>query len=171
MKIGEGVINMEFFDKLGEAARSLTEKAGDSLEINRLNGEIAIEKGNIQCYQRELGEYYWAKFAVGEKLDEEAMLICDKVVNSQDRIRQYMFDIEKVKKEREAVLDERVKAKAWEEEITEQSEDETVQDKTEAVFSENHEKATEWPQFCPNCGGGVKAGQRFCMFCGAEIKG
>lgn len=162
---------MDLLDKLGEAARNLTEKAGDSLEINRLNGEIAIEKGNIQCYQRELGEHYWAKFAVGEKLDQEAMLICDKVVTSQDRIRQLMVDIDKVKKEREAILDERAKAKALQDEKAEQSLEETTQDETEAVTDGNSEKTTEWPQFCPNCGGGVKTGQRFCMFCGAEIKG
>lgn len=171
LNIGEGARNMDFFDKLGEAARSLTEKAGDSLEINRLNGEIAIEKGNIQCYQRELGEYYWAKFAVGEKLDEEAMLICDKVVTSQDRIRQFMLDIDKVKSEREIIQDERAKAKVLQDEKAEQSIEETTQGKTETVLNENLEKTTEWPQFCPNCGGGVKAGQRFCMFCGAEIKG
>ncbi len=164
---------MDFFDKLGEAARSLTEKAGDSLEINRLNGEIAIEKGNIQCYQRELGEHYWAKFAVGEKLDEEAMLICDKVVISQDRMRQLMLDIEKVKKERETVLDERAKARELQEEKEElHQEGEMSQDKVAEWPNETANKAgAELPKFCANCGGAVKEGQRFCMFCGAEMKG
>ncbi len=154
---------MDFFDRLAASARNLTEKAGDSLEINRLNGEIAIEKGNIQCYQRELGEYYLAKFTVGEKLDDEAMLICDKVVVSQDRIRQLLLDIEKVKQEREAVLEERVKTKQEEEDQLE------IAGATlpEAV---PEEKKTVWPKFCPQCGGAVQEKQRFCMFCGAEIK-
>ena len=163
---------MDFFDKLGEAARSLTEKAGDSLEINRLNGEIAIEKGNIQCYQRELGEHYWAKFAVGEKLDEEAMLICDKVVVSQDHIRQLMLDIDKVKRERETILDERAKAKELQMEKEESPKAETTQDKVVEEINETADKdGVEKPRFCANCGGGIKEGQRFCMFCGAEMKG
>lgn len=163
---------MDFFDKLGEAARSLTEKAGDSLEINRLNGEIAIEKGNIQCYQRELGEHYWAKFAVGEKLDEEAMLICDKVVVSQDHIRQLMLDIDKVKKERETILDERAKAKELQVENEDHIQGGKIQDKVSELPNETGDKdGMNWPKFCANCGGTMKEGQRFCMFCGAEIKG
>lgn len=161
---------MDFFDKLGEAARNLTEKAGDGLEANRLNGEIAIEKGNIQCFQRELGEHYWAKFVVGEKLDEEAMLICDKVVVSQDHIRQLEIDIEKIKKEREAVLAERAKAKQAEVGEEQPKEEGSVEEK-EPVIAEVREKKTDGqPRFCANCGGAIKAEQRFCMFCGAEVK-
>lgn len=165
---------MDFFDKLGEAARNLTEKAGDSLEINRLTGEISIEKGNIQYYHRELGEHYWAKFAVGEKLDDEAMLICDKVVVSQDRIRQLEIEIEKIKKEREATQEERAKAKRSqqeEEKETEQPKAEEPEDKDSAVLTETIQgEADEWPRYCHNCGGAIKEGQRFCIFCGAEVK-
>ncbi|MDD3394983.1 MAG: hypothetical protein PHG19_10130 [Anaerotignum sp.] len=161
---------MDFFDKLGEAARNLTEKAGDGLETNRLNGEIAIEKGNIQCFQRELGEHYWAKFVVGEKLDEEAMLICDKVVVSQDRIRQMEIDIEKIKKEREAVLAERTKAKQTETEEEQPKEEGFVEGKEPVLAEERDKKADGKPRFCANCGGAIKAEQRFCMFCGAEVK-
>ncbi len=162
---------MDLFDKLGEAARSLTEKAGDSLEINRLSGEISIEKGNIQYYQRELGEHYWAKFAVGEKLDDEAMLICDKVVVSQDRIRQIEMDIEKIKKEREAILEERAKAKRSQLEKEEQAQSDISQADECAFAEEIAEKTEQGPKFCPNCGGALKEGQRFCIFCGTDVMG
>ncbi|MDD4844564.1 MAG: hypothetical protein PHU31_09565 [Anaerotignum sp.] len=162
---------MDLFDKLGEAARSLTEKAGDSLEINRLSGEVSIEKGNIQYYQRELGEHYWAKFAVGEKLDDEAMLICDKVVVSQDRIRQIEMDIEKIKKEREAILEERAKAKRSQLEKEEQAKSEIPQAEEAAFTEASEEKTEDGPKFCPNCGGALKEGQRFCIFCGADVTG
>ncbi|WP_304509877.1 zinc ribbon domain-containing protein [Anaerotignum sp.] len=166
---------MDFFDKLGEAARNLTEKAGDSLEINRLTGEISIEKGNVQYYHKELGEHYWAKFAVGEKLDDEAMLICDKVVVSQDRIRHLEIEIEKIKKEREAIQEERAKTKRphqeEEEKETEQPKVEEPQDKDAEVLVEAvAEQTEEWPRYCHNCGGAIKEGQRFCIFCGAEVK-
>lgn len=166
---------MDFFDKLGEAARNLTEKAGDSLEINRLAGEISIEKGNIQYYHKELGEHYWAKFAVGDKLDDEAMLICDKVVVSQDRIRQLEIEIEKIKKEREVVQEERAKVRRTQQE---EEEKETEQPKVEESQDEDapvligtvEEKTEEWPRYCHNCGGAIKEGQRFCIFCGTEVK-
>lgn len=93
---------MAFFDKLSEVAKNVTERAADGLETNRLTGDVALEKGNIQCYQRELGEFYWAKFALGEKLDDEAMLICDKIVVAQERIRSLEAQIEQIKAEREA---------------------------------------------------------------------
>ena len=60
---------MAFFDKLGEMTKIVSEKANDSLATNNLISEINLTKGNIQALQRELGEHYWAKFAVGEKLD------------------------------------------------------------------------------------------------------
>ncbi|WMI81399.1 hypothetical protein [Anaerotignum sp. MB30-C6] len=163
---------MDFFERIGEVAKNLTEKAGDSLEINRLTGEISLEKGNIQCYQRELGQYFWAKFAVGEKLDDEAMLICDKIVVSQDRMRQLELEIENIKKEREMILEERVKAKVAEVDSNEaQSTEERPQEVIDATASQViEEKVEEGPKYCANCGGGIKQGQRFCIFCGAEVK-
>ena len=48
---------MAFFDKLGEMAKNVSEKASDSLETNKLISEINLTKGNIQALQRELGEF------------------------------------------------------------------------------------------------------------------
>ncbi|MBR3910153.1 MAG: hypothetical protein IKJ54_02510, partial [Anaerotignum sp.] len=103
---------MAFFDKLGEMAKNVSEKASDSLETNKLISEINLTKGNIQALQRELGEYYWAKFAVGEKLDDEAMLICDKIVLAQDKIKVLEGQISQIKAEGEARKAEREAEKA-----------------------------------------------------------
>ncbi|WP_352399578.1 hypothetical protein [Anaerotignum sp.] len=164
---------MDLFEKIGEVAKNLSEKAGDSLEINRLNGEISIEKGNIQCYQRELGEYYWAKFATGEKLDDEAMLICDKIVVSQDRMRALDLQIEKIKSEREQILEERTKGKELfvQSDQPEPNLDGQPTSSVKNIFDEDlPEEKIVRPLFCYNCGGGIKEGQRFCIFCGAETK-
>mgnify|MGYP006917985695 CR=1 FL=1 len=71
---------------LKEMAKTVSEKTNDSLEINKLIGEINLTKGNIQSFQRELGEHFWAKFVTGEQFDDEAMMICDKIVAAQDKI-------------------------------------------------------------------------------------
>lgn len=91
---------MAFLDKLGELARTAADKANDGLEINRINSDIVIQKGNINEYQRELGMYYWAKFVMGDQLDEEATAICDKIVKAQDRIKELEAEIEQVKADR-----------------------------------------------------------------------
>ena len=39
---------MAFFDRLNEMAKTVSEKTNDSLEINKLIGEINLTKGNIQ---------------------------------------------------------------------------------------------------------------------------
>ena len=103
---------MAFFDKLGEMTKIVSEKANDSLATNNLIAEINLTKGNIQALQRELGEFYWAKFAVGEKLDDEAMFICDKIVLAQDKIKLLENQIEQIKAEGEARKAERAAAKA-----------------------------------------------------------
>ena len=103
---------MAFFDKLGEMTKIVSEKANDSLATNNLIAEINLTKGNIQALQRELGEFYWAKFAVGEKLDDEAMFICDKIVLAHDKIKLLENQIGQIKAEGEARKAERAAAKA-----------------------------------------------------------
>ena len=44
---------MAFFDKLNEMAKTVSEKANDSLETNKLISEINITKGNIQFRFRQ----------------------------------------------------------------------------------------------------------------------
>lgn len=105
---------MAFLDKLGELARTAADKANDGLEINRINSDIVIQKGNINEYQRELGMYYWARFVMRDQLDEEATAICDKIVKAQDRIKELEAEIEQVKADREAEKAERAEQKRLE---------------------------------------------------------
>ena len=106
---------MAFFDKLGEMTKIVSEKATDSIATNNLVAEINLTKGNIQALQRELGEHYWAKFAVGEQLDDEAMFICDKIVLAHDKIKVLEGQIgrskQKAKRERQNVLQKKLKRK------------------------------------------------------------
>lgn len=147
---------MAFLDKLGEVAKNVSEKANDSFETNRLTGDIALQKGNIQVYQRELGEYYWAKFAVGEQLDSEAMLICDKIVAAQDKIRELEAQIAQIKVDREAERAERKAAKATEEEAAQ-----TTPEEANRVASVTH---------CRECGAALAEGQKFCGSCGKSVE-
>lgn len=59
---------MAFFDRLNEMAKTVSEKTNDSLEINKLIGEINLTKGNIQSFQRELASISGRNLSQGSSL-------------------------------------------------------------------------------------------------------
>ena len=153
---------MAFFDKLGEMTKIVSEKASDSLATNNLIAEINLTKGNIQALQRELGEFYWAKFAVGEKLDDEAMFICDKIVLAQDKIKVLENQIEQIKAEGEARKAERAAEKA-EKKAAEEAE--KAAEKVEEAEKAAEKAGIEKP-VCRGCGADLAEGVKFCGQCG-----
>ena len=153
---------MAFFDKLNEMTKIVSEKASDSLATNNLVAEINLTKGNIQALQRELGEFYWAKFAVGEKLDDEAMFICDKIVLAHDKIKVLENQIEQIKAEGEARKAERAAEKA-EKEAAEEAE--KAAEKVEEAEKAAEKAGIEKP-VCTGCGAELTEGVKFCSQCG-----
>ena len=145
---------MAFFDKLGEMTKIVSEKASDSLETNKLVSEINLTKGNIQALQRELGEFYWAKFAVGEKLDDEAMLICDKIILAQDKIKVLEGQIGQIKAESEARKAERAAVKA----------------EQKAAEKAAEKAGIEREPVCAGCGAALAEGVKFCGECGKPVE-
>ena len=143
---------MAFFDRLNEMAKTVSEKTNDSLEINKLIGEINLTKGNIQSFQRELGEHFWAKFVTGEQFDEEAMMICDKIVAAQDKIHGMEAQIAQIKAEGEARKAEREAERA------------------ERKAAERAGIEKEPVPVCAECGAVLAEGQKFCGECGKPVE-
>ncbi len=156
---------MAFFDKLGEMTKIVSEKANDSLATNNLIAEINLTKGNIQALQRELGEFYWAKFAVGEKLEDEAMFICDKIVLAQDKIKVLENQIEQIKAEGEARKAERAAAKA-EQKAAEEAE--KAAEKAEEAEKAAEKAGIEKP-VCEGCGADLAENVKFCGQCDTPV--
>lgn len=142
---------MAFLDKLGEFAKNAADKANDGLEINRINSDITVQKGNISAYQRELGLYYWDKFVAGEILEQPAMDICQKIILAQENIVSLESEIEKIKIDRQIEKEERAQQKKAEKEQQKLAEQE------------------ETPAFCQNCGMALTKGQKFCGNCGNTV--
>ncbi len=129
---------MDFFEKIGEIAKNVSEKAGDSMELNRLGGEISIAKGNIQCYKQELAEHVWAKFVLGEVEDSEANMICDKIVASMDHIKELEQEIEQVHINRQLAKEEDQAAK-----LAEKAEKEAAKKAAEEEAARKAAEATQ----------------------------
>lgn len=179
MAFFDKLTEMASLDKLGEMAKNVSEMANESLELNKLISEINLTKGNIEVYKREIGEYYWAKFAVGEKLDDEPMLTCDKIVVAQDKIRALEAQITQIKEEREAEKAERKAEREAEKaerkamraaEKAERKAARAVEEaaaKAEADFyAEEEIDEDEAPiAVCAECGAIVEEGQEVCDSC------
>jgi len=88
---------MAFFDKLNAMAKSAGDKAGELIEIGKLNSRISAERDKIIGLQRQIGEYYFAKQQAGEALDPEAAALCDQICQANAQIAALETEITKIK--------------------------------------------------------------------------
>ncbi len=177
MAFFDKLTEMANLDKLSEMAKNVSDMANESLELNKLTSEINLTKGNIEAYKREIGEYYWAKFMLGEKLDDEPMLTCDKIVVAQDKIRALEAEIAQIKADREAEKAERKAERevqkaerkaAREAEKAERKAARAVEDaaeEAEADIEEAEEAEEASIPVCADCGAVVEDGQEVCDSC------
>ncbi len=83
--------------KIGETAETVTNKAGEAVEVQRLRNQIrALERGNENDYA-ELGRMVYEHFKEGEVVDAEAIGICEAIQNREESITKYMQQISEVK--------------------------------------------------------------------------
>lgn len=70
---------MAFFDKLTDVAASITDKAGDVVEITRLKTKISSERKAIETDCALIGKYYYKLRENGEQLPEEIGGYCSSI--------------------------------------------------------------------------------------------
>jgi len=88
---------MAFLNKVGNLAKSATDKAGEMVEVTKLNTKINESKGKITTSKTQIGEYYWKKYESGEGLDDEVMEICASIKAENDTIDQLNNEIQRIK--------------------------------------------------------------------------
>ena len=169
---------MAFRDKLTEVAKNVAEKTStvaknvadkgaEKLEIRALNSKIRAEQDNIAILKIKLAEYYWAKYADGGELYEEAADLCKGIKESEDNIAAFQAEI-KAKKE-VAVTSEETAASAQ-----------------GALCSHCGSINPENAKFCNNCGTqfenqpanadcicgtAIVPKSKFCNECGQRVRG
>jgi hypothetical protein len=57
---------MDFFNEVGKFAKTVTGKAGEMVDVTRLNSKIGGLKSEIAALQQQIGEYYFSKYEAGE---------------------------------------------------------------------------------------------------------
>ena len=71
--------------KIGETTETVTSKAGEMMEIQRLRGQIrTLERGN-EADMLEMGRFLYEKYQAGEAMDEQVQMLCEKIDNRKYR--------------------------------------------------------------------------------------
>ena len=79
--------------KIGETTETVTSKAGEMMEIQRLRGQIrTLERGNV-ADMLEMGRFLYEKYRAGEEMDEQVQMLCEKIVHvrHENHPRQLVF--------------------------------------------------------------------------------
>lgn len=90
---------MAFLDKLGDMAKNIGGKAGEAIEITKLNSQISSEKSATDGVLKKIGEYYYQKYQSGESLAEETAALCVEIDGHNAAINEAKAEIERIKTE------------------------------------------------------------------------
>ena len=82
-QLGGGIQMRDFFEdlgkRLGETAESLTNRASEVVEVQRIRGQIrALDRNNERDY-RDIGRMIYEKYKNGEVIDTEMVCICEEI--------------------------------------------------------------------------------------------
>ena len=91
----------DFFEdlgkRLGETAETVTSKAGDAIEIQRIKGQIrGLARGNAVDLM-ELGRTIYDRYKEGGEVEESAKALCDAVRDREAAIKDYEKKIAKIR--------------------------------------------------------------------------
>ncbi len=88
---------MGFLDKISGAAKTITNKTGDMVEISSLNFKINEQNDKIVKFKKELGERCWTLYCGGTVFDETTKGICESIREAKGLIQNYRTQIQEIK--------------------------------------------------------------------------
>lgn len=91
----------DFFEdlgkRLGETAETMTNKAGDAIEIQKLKSQVrSLARGNAVDLM-ELGKTIYDRFKAGEEVEESAKGLCEAIQNREASMENYEKKIARIK--------------------------------------------------------------------------
>ena len=83
--------------KLGETADTVSAKASEVVELQKIKGQIrTMERNNDNDYI-ELGKLIYEKFKTGEEVEEAAKGFCEAIQNREESIAEYLLKVDELK--------------------------------------------------------------------------
>lgn len=194
---------MAFLDKLSEIAKNVSDmtvelaknvgdKTGEMLEVGKLNAQISSANNSIEELKTRLGDYYWNLFNKGEKLDDDAIVLCNTIKEYSEEIASLKVQLAQLKAKRQEAFSQKCPACSTlnspdavfckncgtklEEETENTSEQETEPTET-CVCCDNSEETCECQnasaepakKTCSNCGAENESNNTFCDKCGSKL--
>ena len=87
----------ELGKRIGETAETMTSRAGDAIEIQRLKGQIRdLARGNAVDLM-DLGKTIYDRYKAGEELEDSVKGICDAIKKREESIADYEKKISRIK--------------------------------------------------------------------------
>lgn len=87
--------------RLGETAESVTNKAGEAIEVQRLRSQIrSLARGNAVDLM-ELGKMIYDRYKAGETIEEAAKGLCEAIRSREESMAEYEKSIARIKGEHE----------------------------------------------------------------------
>lgn len=91
----------DFFEdlgkRIGETAETMTNMAGEAIEIQRLKSQIrTLARGNAVDLM-ELGKSIYDRYKAGEEVEESAQALCDAIKDREETMGAYEKKISKIK--------------------------------------------------------------------------
>ena len=91
----------DFFEdlgkRIGETAETMTNKAGEAIEIQRLKSQSrSLARGNAVDLM-ELGKMIYDRYKAGEEVEEEAKELCEAIQSREKTMGEYDRKIAKIK--------------------------------------------------------------------------
>ena len=91
----------DFFEdlgkRLGETAETVTSRAGEAIEIQRLKSQIrTLARGNAVDLM-ELGRTIYDRYKAGEEVEVNAKALCDAISDREDTMKSYEKKISRIK--------------------------------------------------------------------------
>ncbi|MDR0840980.1 MAG: zinc ribbon domain-containing protein [Christensenellaceae bacterium] len=148
---------MDFISKLNRAAKTVSNKTNDMIEVGRLTSRIHSEEDAIENHKLDLGEHIWGKFQTGVSMDERATLICMAIQEREGNIQQMKSEIEQIKQ-------------APRRPVYEAPAPEASAPTSFATTPLSAPVAAPSMVACPTCGRMVAADAKFCGDCGTKLQ-
>ena len=133
-----------FFDKLGDLAKSAAEKTTELIEQNKQNSIINAEEASIAKFKEQIGNYYFEQFENGKTPEGPTMEWYDGIKTSTAKIAELKAEILKMKEEQAHPGTEPEKAAG-----------EQVESTAKLI--------------CSTCAAENALGAKFCANCGAKL--